>query len=119
MRQFVLGNSSITIVNFYARVFESADVDSAILIFKKSTEDQRVRLFEYTDGFQFIKEADSRFFLGQREHIINVEAFKAGGTAALMQKVEANSACCPILPMSKLVLRLTKLDAELPHKQTK
>jgi type I restriction-modification system DNA methylase subunit len=91
MRQFVLGRSSITIVNFYARVFESADVDSSILVFKNSTDDPNVRLFEYTDAFQFIKQAAADFFLAQREHIINIESFKAGGTAALMQKVEANS----------------------------
>jgi hypothetical protein len=91
MRKFVLGQSDIAIVNFYARVFESADVDSSILIFKKSTDNRRVRLFEYTDGFRFIKEADCGFFLEQREQVINIEAFKAGGTAALMQKIEANS----------------------------
>jgi len=91
MRKFVLGQSSITIVNFYARVFESADVDSSILIFRKSSDDRRVRLFEYTDGFRFIKEADCGFFMEQREQVINVEVFKTGGTAALMQKIEANS----------------------------
>ena len=92
MRKFVLGHSGITIVNFYARVFESADVDSSIVTFKKSTDNPHVRLFEYTDGFHFIKEAECGFFLKQREHVINVEAFKTGGTAALMQKIETNSA---------------------------
>jgi hypothetical protein len=91
MRKFVLSKSSISIVNFYARVFESADVDSSILIFEKSTDNRRVRLFEYTDGFKFIKEANCELFLEQREHIINIEAFKSGGTAALMKKIEENS----------------------------
>jgi hypothetical protein len=91
MRKFVLGQSDIAIVNFYARVFESADVDSSILIFTKSAHHCRVRLFEYTDDFRFIKEADCEFFLKQREYVINIEAFKSGGTASLMQKIEANS----------------------------
>jgi type I restriction-modification system DNA methylase subunit len=91
MRKFVLGQSDIAIVNFYARVFESADVDSSILIFKRSAHNRRVRLFEYTNDFRFIKEADCEFFLKQREHVINIEAFKSGGTADLMQKIEANS----------------------------
>jgi len=91
MRKFVLEKTNVSIVNFYARVFESADVDSAILIFTKAGGNRRVRLFEYTDGLKFIKEADCEFFLQQREHIINIEAFKADGTAALMQKIEANS----------------------------
>ncbi|HEV3481231.1 MAG TPA: TaqI-like C-terminal specificity domain-containing protein [Candidatus Acidoferrales bacterium] len=92
MRKFVLGQSDVSIVNFYARVFESADVDSSILIFTKSAHNHRVRLFEYTDDFRFIKEADSEFFLKQREYVINIEAFKSGGTASLMQKIEAHSA---------------------------
>ena len=91
MRQFVPGKSNITIVNFYARVFESADVDSSILIFKKSTEDRRVRLFEYTDGFQFIKEADASFFLAQRDHVINIESFKTGDVSELSSKIESES----------------------------
>jgi hypothetical protein len=95
MRKFVLGQSDIAIVNFYARVFESADVDSSILIFTKSAHHRRVRLFEYTDDLRFIKESDCEFFLKQREYVINIEALKSGGTASLMQKVEANS-----LPLS-------------------
>jgi hypothetical protein len=63
-------------------------VDSAIIVYKRSPENQRVRLFEYTDGFQFVKEADCEFFLRHRDYIINIEAFKAGGIAELMQKIE-------------------------------
>ena len=119
MRQFVLGKSSITIVNFYARVFESADVDSSILIFKKSTEDRRVRLLEYTDAFQFIKEADSDFFLGQREHVINIEAFKAGGTAALMQKVEAHSTLLSNIADAKAGLKAYETGCGTPPQTDK
>lgn len=91
MRKFVLKQSDIVIVNFYARVFESADVDSAIVIFRKADGNPKVRLFEYTDGFRFIKEAATEFFVQQREHVINLEAFKTGGTAELIQKIEAVS----------------------------
>jgi type I restriction-modification system DNA methylase subunit len=91
MRKFVLGQSDITIVNFYARIFESADVDSAITIYRRSQHRPEVRLFEYTDGLHFIKEASAEVFLKQREYVINVEAFKAGGTAELIQKVESSA----------------------------
>ncbi|MBI1747750.1 MAG: N-6 DNA methylase [Acidobacteria bacterium] len=91
MRKFVLGQSDITVVNFYARVFESADVDSSIIIFKKSTDNLCVRLFECTDGFHFIKEVECDFFLKQREHVINIEAFKGDGVSETVQKIEANS----------------------------
>jgi type I restriction-modification system DNA methylase subunit len=91
LRKFALGQSGITIVNFYARVFESAAVDSAIIIFKKSTDNQRVTLYEYTDGFQFIKSAESSFFLSQRDHVINIGSFKGDGVSELIQKIESQS----------------------------
>ncbi|MFH0341543.1 MAG: Eco57I restriction-modification methylase domain-containing protein [Chromatiales bacterium] len=93
MRKFVLGQSDITIVNFYARVFESADVDSSIVIYRKSTDNGRIRLFEYSDGFHFIKQADCAIFLEQRDHVINIGAFKGdGGVSGLMGKIDAGSA---------------------------
>jgi len=91
MRKFVLNRSDIAIVNFYARVFESADVDSSIVTFRKSGSNRVVRLFEYTDRLHFVKEASCDFLVKQRGSIINVEAFKAGGTGALVQKIETSS----------------------------
>lgn len=91
LRKFALEQSDITIVNFYARVFESAVVDSAIIIFRKSADNQRVTLYEYTDDFKFIKEAESTFFLSQRDHVINIRAFKSDGVSELMDKIERAS----------------------------
>ncbi len=62
LRRFVLGQSNITIVNFYARVFESADVDSSILIYEKGQHNPHVRLLEYTDTFHELKSAPTSFF---------------------------------------------------------
>lgn len=47
LRQFVLERSNIQIVNYYTRVFESASVDSAIIIYEKGKHHQHVRLLEY------------------------------------------------------------------------
>ncbi|MEW6618275.1 MAG: TaqI-like C-terminal specificity domain-containing protein [bacterium] len=91
LRKFVLGQSDITIVNFYARVFESAAVDSAIIIFRKSVDNRHVALYEYTDDFRFIKEAECGFFLSHRNHVINIEAFKGGGISEVMEKIERGS----------------------------
>ncbi len=91
LRKFVLQKSNITLVNFYARVFESADVDSAVVIFTNGQSRPVVDLFEWTDALHFIKEADCSYFLNQKDHIINVEAFKAGGVAELLLKIEAGS----------------------------
>lgn len=89
LRKFVLGQSDITIVNFYARVFESAAVDSAIIIFRKSVANQHIALYEYTDGLKFIEKADCDFFLSQRDHVINIEAFKGSGNYELIVKIES------------------------------
>lgn len=91
MRKFILEKSDVVIVNFFARVFESADVDSAIVVFRNSNLNPIVRLYEYLETFCFIREAHCDFFLGQREHIINIESLKAGGATELIQKIEAKS----------------------------
>jgi len=91
LRKFVLNKTEVLIVNFYARVFESADVDSAILVFRKSGGASIVRLWEYEDGFRFIKQAECKLFLTQRDHVINIEAFKGGGVSELMMKIESQS----------------------------
>lgn len=91
LRKFVLEKSEVTIVNFYARVFESAAVDSSIIAYRNSTGPSRIRLFEYLDEPTFIKEADASVFLGQRDHIINIEAFKGGGISELMMKIDSQS----------------------------
>ncbi|MDO8446059.1 MAG: TaqI-like C-terminal specificity domain-containing protein [Deltaproteobacteria bacterium] len=92
LRKFVLARSGVVIVNFYARVFENADVDSSIIIYQKSGGRNTVRLMEYSNEFRFIKEADSDFFLKQRDHVINIEAFKGnGGISDLMSKIESQS----------------------------
>ncbi len=91
LRKFALEQSDIVIVNFLAQVFESAAVDSSILIFRKSVDHQRVTLYEFTQGFELIKETESAFFLSQRDHIINIQAFKGDGVSALIQKIESLS----------------------------
>ncbi len=84
-------------MNFYARVFESADVDSAILIYEKGQHNPHVRLLEYTDTFHELKSAPASFFASQRESVINVEMFKGDHDHySLLSKVEANS-----MPLSR------------------
>lgn len=87
----MLEKSDITIVNFYARVFESANVDSAVVIFTNGRTRPEVRLCEYTDRIYFIRKAKSEFFLKQKDHVINIEAFKTGGVADLLAKIEQGS----------------------------
>jgi type I restriction-modification system DNA methylase subunit len=91
LRRFVLEKSDITIMNFYTKVFESAAVDSSIITYRKSAGKSMVRLFEYQDAPTFITETDVSTFLGQRDHIINIDAFKGFGVSSLLLKIETQS----------------------------
>jgi 23S rRNA G2445 N2-methylase RlmL len=89
LRKFVLAQSEIQIVNFYAQVFESAAVDSAILIFKKGSDHPRVTLLEYTDGFKLVKQSSPSYFLTQKDFLINIESFKNVEGMSLIEKMES------------------------------
>ncbi len=119
LREFVLARSNILIVNFYARVFETADVDSAILIYEKGSHNPHVRLLEYTDTFHELKSAPASFFAGQRESIINVEMFKgSGGEAGIVVKIESNTVPLKELADVKSGLKAYEVGKAIPP-QTK
>ncbi|MFN0075597.1 MAG: Eco57I restriction-modification methylase domain-containing protein [Prosthecobacter sp.] len=91
LRQFVLAQSKVSILNFYARVFASADVDAAIVLFQSGTPQSKtesVRLFEWTTEPELIVDAPKSQFLSQPDAIINIEALKSGDTGDLMTKIE-------------------------------
>jgi tRNA1(Val) A37 N6-methylase TrmN6 len=91
LRKFILDNSHLKIVNFYAKVFESADVDSSIILFEKSQQNKSIELFEYTDNFYSIFETKTNYFLQQKDYIINIEAFKNTESLSLLEKIELQS----------------------------
>ena len=91
LRKFVLGQSNIIIVNFLARVFESAAVDSSIIIYRKSTDNQHVTLYEFGEKLEMIQSESSDYFLSSTDHIINIEIFKGGGIGQLIQKIDVFS----------------------------
>ncbi len=91
LRKFVLECSNVKIVNFYAKVFESAAVDSCIITFSKSGENQEVDLFEYTDSLTLIHSAPADYFLSKKDYVINVEAFKNNQSLGLIDKIEVVS----------------------------
>jgi len=91
MRKFVLSQSDIKIVNFYSHVFESSQVDSSIIIYRKASDSKRLALCEYTDTVRPIKEAECDFFLSQRDYIINIEAFKDTVIAGIINRIDSNS----------------------------
>lgn len=91
LRKFILDNSNIKIVNFYAKLFEGADVDSSIILFEKSHQNKYIELFEYTDNFYFIYQTETNYFLQQKDYIINLESFKNSESLSLLEKIELPS----------------------------
>lgn len=92
LRKFILNQSNIVIVNFYAKVFESANVDSSIIICEKSHESPaKISLFEYEKSFKLIEVCDTDYFKKQKDFIINIESLKNFEIANLLSKIESKS----------------------------
>ncbi|GHT30452.1 hypothetical protein AGMMS49574_10170 [Bacteroidia bacterium] len=94
LRRFVLENSSISIINFYKRVFESADVDSAVFIFQKNKSNdtrEKVLLAEWEDEYNLVGEIEKQKLISSKDCVINIEALKGNETFNLLDKIENNS----------------------------
>lgn len=92
LRKFILNQSNIVVVNFYAKVFESANVDSSIIIYEKGNVGPAIiSLCEYETSFKLIKQCDTDYFKNQNNFIINIESLKNFGIADLLYKIESKS----------------------------
>ena len=93
VREFVLRQSDISVINFYAKVFEDASVDTSILMFEKGSHAPLLKLYESSgaDTLTLVHEAQPDYFLAQRDAIINIAAFRAGTTHGLLGKIEAGA----------------------------
>jgi len=91
VREFVLSQSNITIVNFLAKVFESASVDSSIIIFDKSEKNNIVSLFEYEEKLELISKTSSDEFMTEHNYVINIERLKSHNTSPLVNAIQNNA----------------------------
>lgn len=93
VREFVLHQSDISVINFYAKVFEDASVDTSILMFEKGNHAPALKLYESSgaDTLTLVHETQPDYFLAQRDAIINIAAFRAGTTHGLLSKIEAGA----------------------------
>ena len=90
--QSVLSKSNISIVNFYAKVFENASVDSSIVLYSKSkTSNPKIKLFEYEKDFILIKEEQTNYFLNKPDFIINIESLKDNTFWEILEQIEDKS----------------------------
>ena len=93
LREYVLGMSNIQVVNFYKKVFETADVDSSILIFSKSDKHQQIGLYEAQSKthIKLIKQTECATFLKGKDYVINIDLFKNGIIPLILEKIESQS----------------------------
>lgn len=93
VRQFVLANSEMNIINFADKVFDVANVDTAIVSFTKSNDRPTVELYEASNigGFQLVKKVSANLFLNKKNAIINIAAFRDSNIHLLLEKIEATS----------------------------
>ena len=108
LRQFVLSKSKIQVVNFYKKVFESADVDSSILLFEDSDTKHSVSLFEAVEKelIELIITTDCQSLLNTKDCIINIDIFKNKTYYDIIEKIESMS-----LPLNEIALIKAGLQA--------
>jgi hypothetical protein len=118
LRKLILDQSDVTIVNFYAKVFESANVDSSIIIFRKGNVNPHVDLYEYQTGFSLISRQKTQHFKNDRLMIINIESLKAGSSIPLVEKIESHSEALSSFATVKSGLKAYEVGKGTPN-QTK
>lgn len=119
-RKYVLSKSSIKITNFYKKVFENADVDSSILIFRNALKDSFVWLNEAVkvDKIETISKTTRERLLSNKDHIINIELFKSNEFISIIDKIEASSCMLDSLSEVKAGLQAYEVGKGNPTQTT-
>jgi hypothetical protein len=91
LREFILNKQFIKIINFYAKIFESAAVDSSIVIFVNIKDNKEIQILEYVDSFHSIYTGKSKFFFSQKDYLINIDILRNVDAIHLVSKIEEKS----------------------------
>ena len=115
-RKYILSKSNIKITNFYKKVFENADVDSSILILKKSCGDASVILSEAikVDKIETIIETRRETLMANKDCIINIEMYKSGESFEIIKKIEKNSLLLSEISVVKAGLKAYEVGKGTP-----
>lgn len=91
LRKFLLENvGSLQIINIFDKVFEGANVDTCLLIFRKGRR-SKVTLGEFRDGKLSIVGKFAPDLFCKNNFIINISLAKSGDTMDVLKKIEAHS----------------------------
>jgi len=91
LRKLILDQSDVRVVNFYAKVFESANVDSSIIIYRKGNVNPQIDLYEYVTEFCLITRQKTEQFKQDKLMIINIESLKTATSLPLVEKIDSKS----------------------------
>lgn len=91
-RKFIISKSNIIVLNFLYKVFDGANVDTCILIFRNKG-DNNIELYKSNTPEQYIKIKDckSDIFSNRKHCIINIDILKDDRFLSLIEKIEKNS----------------------------
>jgi len=98
LRKFIINQTDeLRIVNMKAGVFDSASVDTSIIVFKKRDYKNKITIEEFhSDIFNLIGDFSKDVFEAP-SYIINIEALKNPKTANLLNKITENT-----IPLDKI-----------------
>ncbi len=101
-RKYILSKSNIIITNFNKKVFETAEVDSSILIFKNSSGNSFVMLNETlrVDEIETISKTSKERLLSNKDYIINIDLYKSNEFIHVLNKIEETS--CTLSSLSEV-----------------
>ena len=92
-RKYILTKSDVQIINFYQRVFESAEVDSSIIIYRNDNVESNIKLSESVskEKFNLIKTIPASVLLSEKDYIINIDRYKNDSFSDVMLKIESKA----------------------------
>lgn len=116
-RKFVLCKSNIKITNFFKKVFESADVDSSILMFSNDISDSHVTLNEavQVDKIETIVLTSRDSLMANKDYIINTELFKHNDFIGILVTIERKSDALKDLADVKAGLKAYEIGKGVPR----
>jgi len=113
-RYFLLNKSSLKIINFFAKIFDSAAVDSSIIMFNNYGSTSTVEILEYINDFQSICKTSTDLFLSQKDYLINIELFKNKESSQLLEKIDLRSIQLKSIADVKAGLKAYEVGAGIP-----
>ena len=92
-RKYILTKSDVQIINFYQRVFESAEVDSSIIIYRNDNVESNIKLSESVskEKFNLIKTIPASVLLSEKDYVINIDRYKNDSFSDVMLKIESKA----------------------------